>query len=303
MDHWQDITSGDYMNEFERRQSGPVYAVPTMFPTWNDVSGGDGGGGGRGLARGWTVLVGGNPGFGKTLLALLLARQCIQTREKTAFVSMEMHHAQLASRFYALATETETRRLEKGRFDPEAMGGVRTALRRLFPTGGLRVNTKPLFRLSEVLSAAKALVQDGTKALIVDYLQLIGIGDEESINRQVTEAITGLRAFALEHQVLVVALSQFNRTTSANREHTPRIQGLSGGGIIEQCADQALLLDHSRYERDPLHSHIARTYAVLDKNKHGDRIEIPILWDYRTLTAREGLDDEKHEWPTHTTRS
>ena len=149
-------------------------------------------------------------------------------------------------------------------------------------------------------SAAEALVQDGTKALIVDYLQLIGIGDEESINRQVTEAITGLRAFALEHQVLVVALSQFNRTTAANREHTPRIQGLHGGMISEACADHALLLDHSRYERDPIHNHIARTYAVLDKNKHGGRVEIPILWDYRTLTAREGLDDEKHEWPTHT---
>ena len=293
---WRDITDPDYLDDFERRQRGPVYAVPTMLPSWNRVCGGDGGG--RGLARGWLTVIGGNPGFGKTLLALLLAREALKAGERTAFVSMEMHHAQLAARFYSMATGTETRSLEKGRFDPKAMLEVRRIVRRLFPTGGLLTNAQPLFALGEVIRSMDVLLDGGTKVFVVDYLQLIGVGDEESINRQVTEAITTLRAFAVKHQVLVVALSQFNRGTAGNYHETPRVQGLHGGMIIEACADQALLLDHSRYERAGEAGEIARTWAVVDKNRHGGRVELPILWDYRNLTAREGREDEVREWPT-----
>ena len=291
---WADVTNPAYLDGFERAQSGPVYAVPTMLPSWNRVCGGDGGG--RGPARGWLVVIGGNPGFGKTLFALLVAREALKARERTAFVSMEMHHHQLAARFYAMATGTDTHRLEKGRFDPDAMVTARQALRRLFPTGGLTVNAKPIFRLYDVQRSMKDLVEAGTKVFLVDYLQLIGVGDEESINRQVTEAITWLRVFAVEHQVLVVALSQFNRGTSGNYHETPRSQGLHGGMIIEACADQVVLLDHARYKKPEVG--LARTWLVLDKNRHGDRVEVPILWNYKQLTAREGMDDERDQWPT-----
>ncbi len=292
---WADITNPGYLDEFERAQSRPVYAVPTEFSSWNKVCGGDGGG--RGLARGWLVVIGGNPGFGKTLLALLIARDSLKAKERTAFVSMEMHHHQLAARFYAMATETDTHRLEKGRFDHNAMMTARKAIRSFFPMGGLQVNSGPLFRLEDVKSALHKLVEAGTKVFLVDYLQLIGVGDEESINRQVTEAITFLRVFAVKHQVLVLALSQFNRGTSGNYHETPRAQGLHGGMIIEACADQVMLLDHSRYAK--LEERLARTWLVLDKNRHGDRVDVPILWNFYKLTAREGLDDEKDRWPSH----
>lgn len=292
---FRDITDPAYLDAFEMAQSGPVYAVPTMMPSWNRVCGGDGAG--RGLARGWLVVVGGNPGFGKTLLALLLARESLAAREKTAFISMEMHHGQLAARFYSMASGTETHRLEKGRFEPEAMIETRQVLRQLFPRGGLLVNTQPMFTLGSVSRSLEQLADLGVKVFVVDYLQLIGIGDEESINKQVTEAITALRLFAVSRQVLVVALSQFNRGTAGNYHETPRIQGLHGGMIIEACADQAVLLDHSRYER--IDGRLARTWLVLDKNRHGDRVEVPILWNFNHLTAREGMQDEKDQWPSH----
>lgn len=292
---FRDITDGAYLDAFEMTQSGPVYAIPTMFPSWNRVCGGDGAG--RGLARGWLTVIGGNPGFGKTLLALLIARESLRARERTAFLSMEMHHGQLAARFYAMATGTDAHRLEKGRFDPEAMLQTRHVIRRLFPTGGLLVNTQPMFTIGDVKRSLENLADAGVKVFIVDYLQLIGIGDEESINKQVTEAITALRVFAVSRQVLVVALSQFNRGTAGNYNETPRIQGLHGGMIIEACADQAVLLDHSRY--DKLEGRLARTWMVLDKNRHGDRVEVPMLWNFNQLTAREGLDDERDQWPTH----
>jgi replicative DNA helicase len=66
--------------------------------------------------------------------------------------------------------------------------------------------------------------------------------------------------------------------------------------ILEASSDMVLLLDHSRYERDN-DKHIARTWLIVDKNRHGPVGDLPVLWDYRTLRMREGLEDEIDEWP------
>jgi replicative DNA helicase len=296
-ERWPDILSPAYLDEFERVQSQPVTAVPTFLPSLNKVCGDDGGG--IGLARGWFVLLAGNPGFGKTLGALLLARDSIRARQKTAIVSLETQHTQLAARLYALTTGLPVHQLERGRFDPVVMREVLRMLRALFPVGGLRTNSRLLYRLEDVMGECNDLADDGTTTILIDYLQLVGVGDEESINRQVTEAVTHLRRFAVERQVLVVVLSQFNRSTAGDYSRTPYIQGCHGGMIVEASADIALLLDHSRYEKDALDPHIARTYINVGKNRHGLREDLPVLWDYKTLTCREALPDEEHLWPAH----
>lgn len=289
---WSDVTSPDFVDEFERRQTGPVYSVPTPLSSWNRVCGDDGGG--RGLARGWFVVIGGNPSHGKTLMALLLGRDAVRVGERTAFVSLEMHHAQLAARFYAMATGVEINRLEKGRFEGAALDEVRRALRVLFPNGGMVTNRGIVYSLGVLLRQMTSLAEGGVTVFLVDYLQLIGLGDEKEVLRQVSKAVVCLRAFAVKHQVLVVCLSQFNRETSANYDFPPQVQGLHGGGIIEACADEILLLDHSRYK--PQGHRRARTWALNRKNKHGPRVEIPIEWDFSTLTIREAMPDEEDGW-------
>lgn len=290
---WLDLTSPAFLDEFEKRQTGPVYAVATPLPSWNRVLGDDGGG--HGLARGWFVVIGGNPSYGKSLLALLMARDAVRAGERVAFVSLEMHHAQLAARFYAMSTGIDVQRLEKGRFDPAALDEVRRVLRTLFPRGGLLANRGIVYSLRILLEQMRTLAVDGgIKMFLVDYLQLIGIGDEEEVQRQVSLAIVCLRAFAVRFQVLVVALSQFNRLTSSNYDVQPQVQGLHGGGMIEACADEVLLLDHSRYRA--LNDRRARTWALARKNKHGARADIAIEWNFRDLTIREAYPDEEDGW-------
>lgn len=291
---WVDVTSPEYLDDFEIRQSGPIEAVPTPLETWNRISGDDGGG--VGPAPGWLVVLGGNPSYGKTLLALLMAREAIKAGHGTAFVSLEMHHMQLAARFFAMATDTDIKKLEKGRFDPTSLDEVRRALRRMFPGGGLLTNKGLIFALPALLREMIQLIDErGVRVFLVDYLQLIGLGDEDELNKQVALAVGCLRALAVRREVLVVLLSQFNRSTSGNYHERPQVQGLHGGMMIEACADQALLLDHSRYEQDG--ERAARTYVLLRKNKHGARAEIGIRWDFRTLTIQEAKPDEIDEWP------
>ncbi len=122
------------------------------------------------------------------------------------------------------------------------------------------------------------------------------MGDDDDAVRTVTKAVKELRRFARIAGSVVIGLSQFKRPVAENYESSPRIQGLFGGGAIEQVSDQIVLLDHSRYEY-VAEEKIARTWMMLT-NRHGQHGDIPILWNYEDLSVREGLQDETDEWPS-----
>lgn len=293
-----DLLSPSFMMEWAERQRGEIQAISTPFPRLNAVCGDDGGG--YGLAGEWFVTIGGGTNQGKSLIAQNMAVHAMRQGKQVGFISLEMTHTQLASRFYAMTTGTPVKSLERGRFQPEAFNHAWDGvwdLRGQPVTGSFLVNTAPLGNIEGVMDAAHAMKDDGVALLVVDYLQLVSIGDDDSIYRLVTEVAGRMRRFALEQSVTVLGLSQY--TTPAGREtsKSPTMYDLMGGATLAQNSDIVLLLDHSRYERDALDRNIARTHLLIAKNRHGQTGEIPILWDYRTLTVREGLPDEENLWP------
>ena len=296
---WVDFLDPVFWAEFEARQLLPADGVPTPLATWNGVCGDDGGH--IGPALGWFVVIGGNPGHGKTVLALLCGWEALRHGWRVAFMTLEMSEYQLAGRFYSLATGERVRGLERGPgFDPQAFGRVKAHLTKLCDQHKLAeyvVNRTRPHGIDELLIAMRILIdQRMVSVFLLDYLQLVSIGSEESINRQVTEITSALRDFAQQNNVLVIALSQFNRQTSGDYSQSPQIQGLHGGMIIEACADQIVLLDHSRYKRED-GEHTAKSFAIIGKNKHGERGDVAVEWDYRCLQLREALPDEVHLWP------
>jgi replicative DNA helicase len=105
---------------------------------------------------------------------------------------------------------------------------------------------------------------------------------------RITEVSMVVRGLAKDLGVTTIGMSQLNRETSKAPE-TPRKEGLMGGSPLENDAEQVLLLDHSRIER-VLHG--IRSWAVLDKNRHGEVVEIPTFLNTATLELRERLPDE-----------
>ena len=229
--------------------------------------------------------------------------------ERIGIVSLEMTPEQLAARFYAIMSGTAMYRLEKGSFSrehfAEAVANIRATLdlagkpRHGIPFGSdddlFLVTDTPLASIEAVMADLNEMHQRGIRWFVIDYLQLIGTGDEESINKQVSEVTTHIARFTKATQTTVVALSQFNRRTSADYTQPPRAQGLHGGMIVEATADQVILLDHSRYEK--LEKGHARSWLLIDLNRHGESGSLPIEWNYNTLTLREALPAEENQWP------
>jgi replicative DNA helicase len=78
----------------------------------------------------------------------------------------------------------------------------------------------------------------------------------------------------------LVNLSQFNRDTTRAVDVRPSKEGLMGGSSLENDSHMVLCMDHSRFVRA---GNIADTWLIVDKNRNGGVMDIPVRWDYRTL--------------------
>jgi KaiC/GvpD/RAD55 family RecA-like ATPase len=277
-----DSLSGMTLEHLLEEKLAPVDAVPTMLAGWNTLCRGSGGG--VGLARGWFITIGANTGTGKSLVAINLAAQAIMHGETVTFISLEMGRSELATRLLSVVSGESVEVLEQGEsFSQDAF--VRASLTldniRTNTGGHVMVNRRPMSRLSDVEAAIKYHVDvHGSRYFLIDYMQLAYTSHSHSINERIEQVAHRLRELAQQYQIVMVALSQFNRQTSANRGERPVAQGLMGGSAIENDSHQVLLFDHSRFER---HGGMADTWLIVDKNRHGSVADLPVRWDYRTL--------------------
>ena len=289
----------DYYGEDQQK---PVDAVPTPLEAWNSHC--RDAGGGVGLAHGWHVIIAGATGHGKTLMALNLAATALKNGHSVCYVSLEMSQEQLQTRVYSIISGVPVSSLERGAFDPLQWQKAKGKLVG-FQNNGLPVlltNTGPVRNINDITEQMYGLLHDDlapVRLFIIDYLQLANTGTDDEIYRTVSLISGQVMTFAHEHKVLTVGLSQLNRSVSANRHESPIAQGLIGSSSLENDADQVLILDHTRYQRDALNKNIARTWLILAKNRHGSSGSIPIEWDYSTLRCREGMQDEEIHWPGH----
>jgi len=277
-----DSISGDTLTQLLDEKLAPIDAVPTMLPMWNTMC--RGGGGGIGLARGWFVTIGANTGTGKSLIGLNLAHEAVKHGETATFLSLEMGRSELATRYLAIAAGVPVIELEQGPgFRPETyqLAQRRTNELREETGGHLLVNRRPLSRLSDVTACIRHYAEnEGCRYFVLDYLQLVWTANAHSIHDRMELVAHQLRDLTHTLGITLVALSQFNRQTSAARAERPVAQGLMGGSAIENDSHQVLLFDHSRFARTGMQ---ADTWLILDKNRHGSVDDIPVRWDYTTL--------------------
>jgi replicative DNA helicase len=284
------LVMGGVLEHLGARNLEPIDAVPTPLPTWNRACRDEGGG--VGPARGWNITVAGNTGTGKSVFGLNLAASAVRHGEQVAYHSLEMSQAQLVTRTLAIVSGISVRRLERGSDYSEA--DWRTASLRMEEIreqsgGGLFVNEGPIHRLEDVVAAIRYQTEyHGCRFHVVDYLQLCRVAGAKDVVDAIPVVSENMRVLAKELGLVMVGLSQFNRETSKNRQEKPQVQGLMGGSSLENDSDQVILLNHTKYSRNGFH---ADTEALLAKNRHGECGDIPVRWDYRTLTLTEAMGD------------
>lgn len=227
----------------------------------------------KGLYPGQLVIIGARPAVGKSAFALALALNVARSG-KVVFFSQEMTAKEIAQRGIVTRGSITLDELLEG--DAAAV-----AKRIVDPAGELSklcpivIDDRPGLTLAQL----RARVRQHTDArlVLVDYIGLMQTTRRDgSRNLELGELVRGLKVFAQEAGVPIVALSQLNRGTDDTER--PSLRSLRDSGEIEQHADKVLLMWRSSEDM------IAVDVA---KNRNGRTGIVQYEFDGGHMTFRE----------------
>ena len=197
------------------------------------------------LTSGWQasdlIIVAARPSMGKTALTLSMARNiAVDFGVPVAFFSLEMSSVQLITRLISSETGISSDKLRTGKLEDHEWVALNTRVKNL-EKAPLYIDDTPSLSIFDLRAKARRLsTQHGIKLIMIDYLQLMTIGNKGAGNREqeISTISRNLKALAKELNIPVIALAQLSRNVESRPGHKrPQLSDLRESGAIEQDAD------------------------------------------------------------------
>jgi replicative DNA helicase len=153
-----------------------------------------------------------------------------------------MSNTELTQRILSAEAQVDSERLRTGNLQDADWTKITNAIHRLeIPLYIDDTSRITVMQIRQKLRRVNAA--DGPPAMVViDYLQLMGGGDNESRQLEVAEISRGLKLLAREFKIPVVALSQLSRGIEQRQDRRPVLSDLRESGALEQDADVVMFL-------------------------------------------------------------
>lgn len=196
-----------------------------------------------GMQPGTLNIVGARPAMGKSAFALGMAVSAARTtNQPVLFFSLEMSGTELTQRILSAEAQVDSDRMRSGQLKEADWSKITTAMNRLnIP---LYIDDTPRITVVQIQQKLRRISNAGTAPamVVVDYLQLMGGGDQETRQLEVAEISRGLKLLAREFKIPVVALSQLSRGIEQRSDRRPLLSDLRESGALEQDADVIMFL-------------------------------------------------------------
>lgn len=205
------------------------------------------------LKPGQLITVGAATGGGKSLFGVNLAAHVALTRGRPALVaSMEMGGGELMARLTAAEAGVNVEKLIRRNLTPSDWEKVFRAAPKLQNAHNFVLDDSPNLTIGKIRTRVRWMAGTGRPPAIVvaDYLQLVtpepSKKDRNRAN-EVAEISRNLKLLAMEFEIPVVALAQFNRG-AVGRE--PTVSDFKDSSAIEQDSNVIVLM-HKPPPADP----------------------------------------------------
>ncbi|MEK7076912.1 MAG: replicative DNA helicase, partial [Patescibacteria group bacterium] len=293
--HIKDELSESYerLERLHKDDGKGLRGVPTGFRKLDSLL--------SGFQRSDLILLGARPSYGKTSLALDMARHAAEAGHSVGIFSLEMSREQVMDRLIAAEAQVPLWKLRTGRLREETdFELIRNALAKLSEFK-MFIDDAASPTILQMRGMARRLqIEHGLDLLIIDYLQLIKPrANIDNMVQQVTEISRGLKSLAREMNIPVLALSQLSRAVDQRDDKTPRLSDLRESGSLEQDSDIVLFI--ARKDRDTFGSKKQEnlgdeeqnlTRVIIAKHRNGPLGVAKLKFDEEKVSFRD--IDEYH---------
>jgi replicative DNA helicase len=148
------------------------------------------------------------------------------------------------------------------------------------------------YSLTQIKAKCKALAKQWCKAIYIDYLQLISMGQKSwdgNRNNEVSFLSRELKLLSKTIKCPLVVWSQLSRAVEGRANKRPILSDLRDSWSIEQDADTVIMLYRwDYYNTDEVPDGILD--VLIRKHRSGDTKEIPMKFDWPTVKIRNQSD-------------
>src|SRR3989338_2090596 len=237
-----------------------------------------------GLQRSDLIILGARPSFGKTSLALDIARNVARKENVgVGIFSLEMSKDQVIDRILASEAGIGLWKMRTGHLsssgDFNDFSKISIALNSLSQVP-IFIDYTPSPTVLQIRAMARRLwSKSNLGLLVIDYLQLVQPrNDINGYVQQVTDVANSLKGLARELNIPVVAVSQLSRAVEARPDQRPRLSDLRESGGIEQAADLVMFIHREdKFRRDSDKKNIAE--VIIAKHRNGPTGAIELYFD------------------------
>lgn len=232
------------------------------------------------------IMLAGRPSHGKSAIACSLALGAAENGNRTDMYILEMSRQQVMARMVSsIMCENKVKVpyfniVEKKKRDQleelERMAIQEFAYR----LPDMNINDNSSQTVTDIISTSlsSSRIKDCPDLIIVDYLDLISLSDQDKSERhdqQLGSAVKRLRQFAKDHDCAVIILSQLNREAERTPTGRPNLAHLRNSGEIEQHADKVLFVFKRSKHLNKLKSEMEMSpEEMIEYQEEINRIEI-----------------------------
>ncbi len=251
------------------------------------------------IGPGDLVVVGARPSVGKTAYAVQVARRTAASGTGALFCSLEMDPKAISLRMVAQEANLPFVALAGNELDAK---GWERAARALKVVGSLPLSIGDASgatpaNIRAAAMRAKARFERGGGRLgvvVVDYLQIMTpTRPERTRDREIAQISAALKAMAKSMGVVVIALSQLNRSLESRQDKRPTLADLRESGAIEQDADTVILLHRAQKQSSGAEIFVA-------KQRNGETGSVRATWHGPTMAFGEIGDAYEDLWGDET---
>ena len=228
------------------------------------------------------VILGARPSVGKTAAAVQIARQTAAAGTGVLFCSLEMSPEAISLRLVAQEAKVSFVGLASNQLEVSGWEKAGRALEEISrlplsiaDAGG--ASPSQLRAAATKFKAKLARMGMPLGMIVVDYLQIVTPPrSDRNRDREIAAISAAVKSMAKSLGVVVLGLSQLNRSLEGRQDKRPALSDLRESGAIEQDADSVLLLHRPQKRGNAAE-------IIVAKQRNGPTGAVRAVWDGPTM--------------------